>query len=59
MVFSSAVAVLPVGRGGGAAVGSGIGSVLLVIIFLVVQSQLGGTGDGGSAPQDPGSTSFA
>jgi uncharacterized protein len=40
------------GRGGGGLrVGGGIGSIILVIIFFVVQSQLGGSGDGSGSSQ--------
>ena len=48
------------GRGGGMRTGGGIGGVILVIIFLVVQSQLGGSGDGSGtgATQDQARTSF-
>jgi predicted metalloprotease len=46
------------GGGGGLRVGGGIGSVILVIIFLVVQSQLGGSGDGTGPAQDQTATSL-
>jgi uncharacterized protein len=45
------------GGGGGLRVGGGIGSVILVILFFVVQSQLGS--DGGDPAQDTGSTSLS
>ncbi|MEP7090864.1 MAG: neutral zinc metallopeptidase [Nocardioidaceae bacterium] len=48
------------GGGGGLKVGGGIGSVILVIVVLVLQSQLGGSGDpsGGTSSQGAGSTSL-
>ena len=47
----------PIGGGGsGLRVGGGIGGVIIVIIFLVLQSQLGGSDPGGSP--SAGGTSF-
>jgi predicted metalloprotease len=43
------------GGGGGLRVGGGLGGILLVIIFFVVQSQLGGSGDGSSQDTATGS----
>jgi predicted metalloprotease len=51
------------GGGGGLRVGGGIGGVIIVVVFLILQSQLGGSGDPGTGAgvgaQGTGSTSFS